>query len=453
MVQTLILVRHGKAVQRTDTENDAERALTDAGCRALKATLPQIVGLIDKTRPIHIWASPLKRACQTADLLATFINAKKVSLHPTLAAGNIEGFLDEIAQCPDQIVVIVGHNPFLEELAECLSNISLPFKTGALASFRLMPSIARGELIWFAQGPQTARWESLYHLEKILRRSGNHVWKARKKFLENSDDEKMLHKLRISIRTMRSLLSFAAPFQRKDWNTALQDNLRLLIHQTSRLRDLDVLCEQVRNLPGEAAAVRSDIALVASLAVETATVSNDSSLEDICLQMRAEERDCVVSALSSHRLHKAAQRVRWSMKGTVMMWRKSVEREGLGEEGLQARFTTLCDAFQSAHANLDFSDALATHSLRKRAKRLRYVADKLSIFFEEDAEAMVQQMTAIQDELGVLCDARASCQIIASIDKKSLSSNAVRELLILEKQEEEYIRDALQNGGKIPSRS
>lgn len=447
MVQTLILMRHGKAEQCAATGNDADRALTDAGRRALEAALPKTVGLFDTTAPIRIWTSPLTRARQTASLLSSFLDGEEASLHPTLAAGDLEGFLDEVHQCPDQTVVAVGHNPFVEQLTERLSGIVLPFEKGTLASFGLTPDTTSGELIWFVQGPRAMRWATLYHLEKILKRSERRVWKARRRFLKNPDDDKMLHKFRISIRTMRSLLSFAAPFQRKGWNAALQDDLRSLVRQTSRLRDLDILCARARKISEDAAGIRSDAEKVILSDAEASTTSTDPSLEAICIKMRKEERDRVVAAMNGRRLQRAARRVRRSMRGVI--WRQSVEREGLGEEELQARFTALGDAFRSAYETLDFSDATATHSLRKRAKRLRYVADELSMLLD-DAEVTVRQMEAIQDELGALCDARASRETIASIDRRKLPSHAAHELLMLEKQEEDYLRDALQNGGEPP---
>jgi len=448
MVQTLILMRHGKATQGAATGNDADRTLTRAGRRALKATLTQTVQLIDTSVPIHILTSPYARARQTASLLTPLLNTEEARVCPTLATGDIEGFLDEVVQYPDQIVIAVGHNPFIEQLAERLGTVFLPFKKGALASFRLMPPATRGELIWFVQGPPAARWAILYQLEKIVKRSGHKVWKARKEFLKNPDDDQALHKLRISIRTMRSLLSFAAPFLQKRWNTSLQHDLRSLVRQTSRLRDLDILCAQVRKTPPEEADVSSDAAEATISDAEIPATAAGPSLEVICLQMRTEERDRVVAALSGHRLHRAAQRVRQPIKN--VMWRKSVERKGLSEDELRTRLATRAVAFQSAQRILDVSDAAATHSLRKKAKCLRYVADKCGMFFEENAEEMIQQMTMIQDELGALCDARASQQIIASINKKTLSSPASHELLMLKKRGEEYLRDAIQNSNSTP---
>ncbi len=451
MVKTLIVMRHGKAIQRATTGNDADRTLTRAGRRALKATLPQTVRLIDTSASIRILTSPYARARQTASLIVPLLNTKKPSVCLELATGDIESFLEKVNQCSEQTIVAVGHNPFIEQLAECLSTLSLTFEKGALASFRLMPPTTKGELIWFVQGPIVSRWTTLHQMEKILKRSGQRVWTTRKEFLENPDDDKALHKLRISIRTMRSLLSFTAPFQKKYWNASLQHDLRSLVRQTSRLRDLDILYERVQKISAEEANVSCDAVETTISDAKAPAIAADSSLETICLQMRTKERDRVVIALKGHRLHQAARRARRPMQDTP--WRKSVERAGLSEEELRARFATLAKAFQSAQEVLDFSDTVATHSLRKKAKRLRYVADKFGLFFEDGAEELVQQMTAIQDELGALCDTRASQQIIASINKKALSSHAKHELLMLEKQREEYFRNVVQHANSTTKSS
>lgn len=202
---------------------------------------------------------------------------------------------------------------------------------------------------------------------------------------------------------------------RKSWNAALQDDFRSLVRQTSRLRDLDVLCARVRKTSGDAVASCLDGEQVTRADVGSAPAPTGPSLEALCLQMRAEERGRAVAALSGRRLHRAARRVRRPMEGVI--WRTSVKRGGLDKEDLQELFTALDNAFRSAHEALDFSDASATHSLRKRAKRIRYVAEELGVLLDEGTEGTVRQMESIQDELGALCDARANRQTIASIDR------------------------------------
>lgn len=439
MVKTLVLMRHGEAERFAASGDDADRALTKAGCRALRARLPQLVCLLDANSPIRVWTSPLVRARQTACLLSPFLGEEEPSVHPLLASGDIEGFLDEVACCDDRTVMAVGHNPFVEQLAVRLGAVVLPFGKGALASFRLADDAASGELLWFVQGPRAGRWETLLSLEDAFAHTARRVWKARKRFLSRPDDPKRLHAFRISIRTMRSLLSFAEPFQGKSWSGSLQKDLRSMVRQTSRLRDLDVLCNRAREASRLVAEPLSEGAKEPQLPTDSsASGSAAEGLEAVLVQMRDGERDRVVAALGGRRLRRAARRVR--RLGRNVMWCKRVEREGLAKKGLRARFLEVVAVFQSDCEDLDPSDFVALHSLRKKAKLLRYVANELGPLIGEEAEELVRQMASLQDELGSVCDAWASRQTIASIDKSLLTESGSRELGLIEEEDDLLLR-------------
>lgn len=122
------------------------------------------------------------------------------------------------------------------------------------------------------------------------------------------------------------------------------------------------------------------------------------------------------------------------------MWCKRVEREGLAKKGLRARFLEVVAVFQSDCEDLDPSDFVALHSLRKKAKLLRYVANELGPLIGEEAEELVRQMASLQDELGSVCDAWASRQTIASIDKSLLTESGSRELGLIEEEDDLLLR-------------
>lgn len=122
------------------------------------------------------------------------------------------------------------------------------------------------------------------------------------------------------------------------------------------------------------------------------------------------------------------------------MWCKRVEREGLAKKDLRARFLEVVAVFQSDCEDLDPSDFVTLHSLRKKAKLLRYVANELGPLIGEEAEELVRQMTSLQDELGSVCDAWASRQTIASIDKGLLTKSGSRELGLIEEEDDLLLR-------------
>lgn len=113
----LIVMRHGRA---GDATIDAERELTPEGRTDVSA-----IGRRLKAAGVAGWpifASPLVRTRQTADLIAVATGGK-VSIEKTLASGasldELLGFLGARNRGPE--VIIVGHMPDLGVLAGYLA--------------------------------------------------------------------------------------------------------------------------------------------------------------------------------------------------------------------------------------------------------------------------------------------------------------------------------------------
>lgn len=66
----IVLLRHGQAEKAEERKSDAERSLTEAGQRTMRATLPRALRLLPPEGRVTIWCSPLLRARQTADIAA-----------------------------------------------------------------------------------------------------------------------------------------------------------------------------------------------------------------------------------------------------------------------------------------------------------------------------------------------------------------------------------------------
>ena len=85
-------------------------------------------------------------------------------------------------------------------------------------------------------------------LARVLEDACDEVDRRLGAFLVNPDDVETVHKLRISIRTLRSLLTFVSPLLKRRRHRLLQDDLRSVVVETSRLREYDVLLRQLREL-------------------------------------------------------------------------------------------------------------------------------------------------------------------------------------------------------------
>jgi phosphohistidine phosphatase len=154
---TIYLVRHGIAADPTAGMNDADRALTPAGGRKMTriATGLKRLGAV----PDVILSSPLRRAEETAALLATVLTPDRAAeIYPPLAPGH--GATDILKGLQvhrrAHAVMLVGHQPDMGEFASFLLSGSaalaqLDFKKGGVAAIAVpaLPPRSSGMLRWF----------------------------------------------------------------------------------------------------------------------------------------------------------------------------------------------------------------------------------------------------------------------------------------------------------------
>jgi phosphohistidine phosphatase len=151
----LYLVRHAIAAERGDAwPDDTKRPLTTRGINRFKDSLPGLKWLdfaIDE-----IFSSPLVRAKQTADLLATGLQrGPNVKLLEALAPGHAPAMVvTQLAKsAKSQRIALVGHEPDLGALAAHLIGASHPvtFKKGGMCRIDIgaLAPKRSGSLIWF----------------------------------------------------------------------------------------------------------------------------------------------------------------------------------------------------------------------------------------------------------------------------------------------------------------
>jgi len=148
----LILVRHAKAVKRKPGIEDERRALSDKGILEMRQAVLHLARLID-SRKVIIWSSPLRRAVQTASILADALGVEQIVGVPCIGDGDWPSFTRELVQAGSaEVLVVVGHQPYLSEWSKLLAGTPLPFKKGAAAGFQLRSyHPLQGDLLWFVQ--------------------------------------------------------------------------------------------------------------------------------------------------------------------------------------------------------------------------------------------------------------------------------------------------------------
>ena len=152
---TLVLLRHAKS-DWSGEEADIARPLADRGRRQAPEAgrwLNASIELLDLAI-----VSPAARARETWDLVAAELDTPPpVRIDERVYASSDSQLLTVVREVPDDLgtVVLVGHNPGIEELVSRLTSESTPMPTSAIAVITV-----------------TGGWTSVGHGSEVLRSSG-----------------------------------------------------------------------------------------------------------------------------------------------------------------------------------------------------------------------------------------------------------------------------------------
>lgn len=443
----LVLLRHSQAEKCSQEINDEDRRLTYAGRRAMYAVLPRITELLPRGGKIYIRCSPLPRAAETADILAEVLRqtdhgiciddhgiTKAAELALPGIAPVVNSMAEELAQGifdQNDVLFLVGHDPQMTQLVSHMTGLPIKMNKGAALCVRLDEDSTdlTGSLCWFVRGPEFARWSRLIAMEDTLSSGFERVMKRFDGFLKDPDDPDSVHDLRVSIRTLRSLIYFVKPFQKKSQNTRIQTALRETVIELSRIRELDVMLEEAQN-------VDVDLSPLAS------GIMPPRKLDDVLFEKRDAEKKRIIRSFSRR---KNISRMKMLEKDiSSITWRDSIEKNGIGEEDLMKRAADITASFRKEYEALETADVEETHSVRKKAKRIRYIHSCFESLLGS-VPGITDEMKSVQDKLGALCDARVNISMLEEImHEKNLSEVArwqAGSLLELQKEKERQIMD------------
>ncbi len=135
----IMILRHAKA-EADSPAGDFARSLSETG--RLQAGDLAAALLQQKLIPQSIYSSTAKRAMQTAELICEQLMMDKhdIALRDALYLADIETFLALLHSLNDRIkrVLLVGHNPALEDLVDYLSRTD--FISDQPSGKRLLPA-------------------------------------------------------------------------------------------------------------------------------------------------------------------------------------------------------------------------------------------------------------------------------------------------------------------------
>ena len=140
-MKNIYILRHAKAAPATATASDIDRPLRRRGRQDAKSAAAYL--LEHDLRPDLVLCSPARRARETlAPLLDRLTAATEVSFEPGIYLADAPALLARLRRLPDakSSVLLVGHNPGLQDLVESLAATSVTrarvaekFPTAAIA--------------------------------------------------------------------------------------------------------------------------------------------------------------------------------------------------------------------------------------------------------------------------------------------------------------------------------
>lgn len=150
MSYELLLIRHGKAEDRSADKNDVLRELTDTGKEEFAGFLKTIKDNLETDKEVTVWASPLIRARQTASIFTDTLDLNSAEEKEFIANGDFDALVEDIKQQDTNTrVVCVGHEPSLGFWIEELTGSEYSFKKGGIALVQLTEgNLSKGKLVW-----------------------------------------------------------------------------------------------------------------------------------------------------------------------------------------------------------------------------------------------------------------------------------------------------------------
>jgi len=137
-IKTIYLLRHAKAENQDLRKNDFERRLVEKGQKHAEKMAKLMASF--RFPPEFIYSSAAPRARETAEIFAQALKLEdKLTLVENFYAASHPVYLQAVQKLPDELssVLMVGHNPILEDLVMNLtgkSNFHLKMPTCAFAS-------------------------------------------------------------------------------------------------------------------------------------------------------------------------------------------------------------------------------------------------------------------------------------------------------------------------------
>lgn len=216
--------------------------------------------------------------------------------------------------------------------------------------------------------------------------------------IQDDRDPETLHAYRVALRRTRSLVRAFRKLFDPAWYARARGDLRWLAAGTGRLRDLDVLDDEI---------VRGNL-------VATVVDSEcQAAVRKILQGQRQRELDRIRRQFGTAR-HARILRDWESLQGCLRGNEPAVHAP-VGERAAAAITRRYRRVREDIEALSEDAPYTALHGLRKNCKRLRYLVDAFATLYpERTLKPINKDLKRVQDILGELCDRHAQTEMIGT---------------------------------------
>jgi CHAD domain-containing protein len=207
----------------------------------------------------------------------------------------------------------------------------------------------------------------------------------------SGEDIEDVHKMRVAIRQMRSLLRLLKPYYKTKWIRPFTNDLRWVMRALGEVRDLDVMIRDLSRFE----ALDSD---------------QRTALGEV-LHYLEQRRDVARASLHHVLDSKAYRRFHRTFSDFLLTAGAGVKRLDVDEvhpaelrHVLPPMIYTHLAAVRAYDSRLAEADATTLHALRIECKRLRYVVTMFSGVLGKEIDGFIEELKALQDYLGRLND-------------------------------------------------
>lgn len=146
----IILFRHAKAEETSSLQTDLERRLTPTGIHKARLAAKGLRKLIVAPSQAEIWLSPAARSRETGAILAEELGTTKRKTCPDIYHGKLEPLLATWqSKLDSDVLILVGHEPYLGHWLKQLTRISISFKKCGAACCKLSVTEGTSSLQWY----------------------------------------------------------------------------------------------------------------------------------------------------------------------------------------------------------------------------------------------------------------------------------------------------------------